>query len=368
MSGRRGFGRIRQFRSGRWQASYTAPDTAVYLAPSTFDAKEDAEAWLTDRRREIDRAVWSPPVEKPLEAGLLLADYADEWLVQRTLKPRTKAHYRALLDAHVLPKLGSVALDALTPARVRTWYASVAMGKATTRAHAYGLLRTILGTAMGDGLITANPCAIRGAGYAKRVHRVRPASLPEIEALTAAMPARLQTLVLLSAWCGLRFGESTELRRSDVDLTHGVLRIRRGVVRVGGGFVVGTPKSDAGVRDVAIPPHLLPLLGQHLDQHVENGRDALLFPAQHGGHLAPSALYRSFYPARTAAGRPDLRWHDLRHTGAVLAASTGASLAELMGRLGHSTPQAALRYQHVAQGRDAAIAIALSDLATRPNG
>lgn len=64
--------------------------------------------------------------------------------------------------------------------------------------------------------------------------------------------------------------------------------------------------------------------------------------------------------ARCVAGRPDPRWHDLRHTGAVLAASTGATLAELMARLGHSTPSAALRYQHAAAGRDAEIAEALS--------
>jgi len=84
----------------------------------------------------------------------------------------------------------------------------------------------------------------------------------------------------------------------------------------------------------------------------------------HGGTLAPSTLYKSFYPARDKAGRPDLRWHDLRHTGAVLAAQTGATLAELMGRLGHSTPSAAMRYQHAAEGRDAQIAQRLSALAT----
>jgi integrase len=76
-------------------------------------------------------------------------------------------------------------------------------------------------------------------------------------------------------------------------------------------------------------------------------------------------LYRVFYRARAAAGRPDLRFHDLRHTGAVLAAQTGATLAELIGRLGHSTPGAALRYQHAAQGRDMEIAKALSALATQ---
>jgi integrase len=74
-------------------------------------------------------------------------------------------------------------------------------------------------------------------------------------------------------------------------------------------------------------------------------------------------MWRHFYKARDAASRPDLHFHDLRHSGAVLAALTGATLAELMSRLGHSTPAAAMRYQHAAQGRDQAIAEALSRIA-----
>ena len=108
----------------------------------------------------------------------------------------------------------------------------------------------------------------------------------------------------------------------------------------------------------------MPLVREHLGRSIAGGKDGLLFPAADGvGHLATSTLYTSFYKARAVAGRPDLRWHDLRHSGAVLAASTGATLAELMNRLGHSTPSAALRYQHAAQGRDRAIADALSKLA-----
>ncbi len=67
---------------------------------------------------------------------------------------------------------------------------------------------------------------------------------------------------------------------------------------------------------------------------------------------------------RRAAGRPDLRFHDLRHTGATMAAASGATLADLMHRLGHSTPQAAMIYQHATADRDAAIAAALSEFAT----
>jgi integrase len=108
------------------------------------------------------------------------------------------------------------------------------------------------------------------------------------------------------------------------------------------------------------------MIREHLTHHAQEGRDGLLFPAANGGHLAPSTLYKSFYRARHAAGRPDLRWHDLRHSGAVLAAQTGATLAELTARLGHSTPGAALRYQHAAQGRDMEIAKALAALVSLP--
>ena len=130
---------------------------------------------------------------------------------------------------------------------------------------------------------------------------------------------------------------------------------------------MGTPKSEAGIRDVTIPPHLLPLVKEHLRSNITGGRDGLLFPSSQDPHhhLAPASLYRVFYPAREAAGRPDARWHDLRHTGAVLAAQTGATLAELMARLGHSTTAAALMYQHAAKDRDKVIAEALSAMATK---
>lgn len=183
--------------------------------------------------------------------------------------------------------------------------------------------------------------------------------------ILGAMPDRLRALVLIGAWCGLRFGELIELRRKDLDLRQRVLRVRRGVVHVGGKVTVGSPKSDAGVRDVAIPPHLIPVLAEHLTRHVAGGRDALLFSSVHDPDVQvhSNTVRRHWLKARVAAGRPDLRVHDLRHTGAVLTAQSGATLAELMARIGHSTPQAALRDQHAARGRDAEIAAALSRMA-----
>jgi integrase len=366
MPSRRSFGRLRRLRSKRWQAAYIGPDNALHHALTTFVAKIDAEAWLAEERRLISVGGWTPPEHRSiLTTTITLAQYAKPWLADRTLKPRTREHYQSLLDRLILPSLGDKPLKGVTPVTIRTWHADLGTKTPTLRAHAYGLLRTILASALHDGLITANPCHIRGAGNSKRVHKIKPLTLPELETLTAAMPARYQAMVLLAAWCGLRFGELTELRRSDIDMKNGRIKIRRAVVHVDGKAIVGTPKSDAGIRDVAVPPHLLPILKAHIAEHAEFGRDGLLFPAAHGGHLAPSSLYKVFYPARKAAGRPDLRWHDLRHTGAVLAAATGATLAELMARLGHSTQGAALRYQHAAQDRDMEIAKRLSAMVTQ---
>lgn len=134
---------------------------------------------------------------------------------------------------------------------------------------------------------------------------------------------RYRALVLIGAWCGLRFGEMAELRRQDVDLKTGVVHVRRGVVRVDGQISVGDPKSSAGVRSVAIPPHLVPVLQAHLDEHVDRGRDSLIFTSVRDPTIEvhPNTLYRHWYRAREVAGRPDLRIHDLRHTGAVRASN-----------------------------------------------
>ena len=360
----RGTGTTRQLPSGRWQAVHTGVDGVKRSAGRTFDTKMDAGGWLRTQADDVTRGHWEPPEARKATQGTLEA-YAAPWLAGRDLTPRTRALYADLLAKVINPELGQSRLEKITPATIKAWYATLNAGTPTRRAHAYALVRTILGTAAADDLIPANPCKIAGAGRVKRAKNIRPATLAELEVATAAMPERLRLLVLLASWCALRFGEATELRRRDVDVTAGVLRIRRGVTHVKGEALVGTPKSSAGSRDVAIPPHLIPLIEAHLERFAQPGRDGLLFPAASGGHLAPSTLYLAWFPARHLAGRDDLRFHDLRHTGAVLAASTGATLAELMARLGHSTPAMAMRYQHAAADRDREIAAALSKLAAQ---
>lgn len=356
----KGSGTVRQLPSRRWQARYRLPDGTMQSGPVTFDTKLEAAAWLADYARGTAVAPEHHD-DPPLTA------YAESWLAGRDLKPRTRALYRGLLNDLIAPGLGKLKLSRLSSVKVRDWYATLDPNTPTRRAHAYALLRTIAASAVDDGVIAgANPCRIRGAGQSKRKVHIRPATLAELDAITAAMPARLRLMVTLAAWCALRFGELTELRRGDIE--GGLLRIRRAVTHVAGEYVVGKPKSEAGARDVAIPPHLLPLVKAHLAEHTQAGRDGLLFPSASGGHLAPATLYGAYYPARDKAGRPDLRFHDLRHSGAVMAADEGATLADLMDRLGHATPAMAMRYQHTSADRGKALAERLSARATAHKG
>lgn len=357
------FGSLRVLPSGRHQARYTGPDGRSYRGPHTFDTHGDADAYLARVRSEISREVWKPPTSRRAAAPSTFAAFAEDWLLVRELRPRTRTHYRQLLDRQILPRLGDLPLAEISPSIVRSWYASLDSSRPTLRAHAYGLLRAIMATAVADEVIAANPCRIRGAGASKRAKKLRPATLDDLERLVLEMPAKYRLAVLLSAWCALRIGEVTELRRRDVDLKAKVIRVRRAVTWVDGepAPIVGPPKSDAGSRDVAIPPHLVPVIRTHLEAgHAQWGADGLLFPSQQGTQLRSSTIYASWWPARKRAGRPDLRWHDLRHTGATLAAQEGATLRELMVRIGHSTPAAALIYQHAAAERDAELAARLS--------
>ncbi|MFC5959697.1 tyrosine-type recombinase/integrase [Streptomyces pratens] len=176
-------------------------------------------------------------------------------------------------------------------------------------------------------------------------------------------------LVLLAAFTGLRFGELASLRRRDVDAENAALMVRRSQAEMQTGALFDkAPKSDAGVRPVAFPTELLPDVKRHLDGFAGAGKDGHVFLGSQGGRLRRSNFRDDWIKARTKAGiLADVHFHDLRHTGNTLAAS-GASLRELMTRMGHSTPRAALIYQHVVSGRDREIADRLGSMIRKTRG
>ena len=389
---RRGWGKIRRLRSGRYQASYVGPDLQRHTAPDTFEDKAAAEVWLGREHDLVASELWMSPKIRAAQRhqrGETLAEYADAWLAKRRtssgqpLKDRTREHYRALLDNRILPSLGGKPLVEIAPEMVSAWYERQERAKTpTSTAHAYGLLHAIMASAAkkdmrGVSRIPWNPCQIEGAQKAPTKHQARPASVAELQTIIDLMSERYRLPIALMGWCALRFGETVALERTDIDVARRSIQIRKGVARVAGERRLDTPKNRR-MRVVHYPPHLDDMVKRHLDLYAEPGRMGKLFPSGTGGYLSQSTLNgkpnrirmikgrivnesaTAFRKACDAAGRPDLRLHDLRHTGAVLAAATGATLAELQARLGHSTVTAAMRYQHAATERDAAISDALS--------
>jgi integrase len=370
-SHRRAWGQIRRLPSGNYQASYLGPDGCRYTADTTYTTRSRAEGWLADERRLIENRDWTPP--KIREAtqtakAVALGDYAEQWLAHRPIKERTRVHYRTILHTHITPQLGDVPLGYLTAPAVRAWHASTAESAATLRAHAYGLLHAICATAVDDGLLAANPCTIRGASRAHPQRDPVILDVAEVAGLADAITPRYRALVLILAWTGVRWGEATELRRHDVGPGAETVTVARGVTHRRGCRITGT-KSDR-IRRVVVPPHIRADAKHHLDTFVAADPDALLFPAPRGsvcGHLTDRTFRYHLNPALAKIGRdgitnPRPTVHGLRYYAGTQAARVG-NLVEVMAILGHTTPATSLRYQHMASGRPAEVADALSALA-----
>jgi integrase len=332
------------------------------VAPNTFALKGDATRWLAGMQRDIESGTWMDPAW----SAVTLEAYAATWLAQRTLRPRTVELYEGLLDRYILPDLGPVELGELSPRDVRAWHAELLRrGRPgpVTVAKAYRLLRTICETAVSDEMIGRNPCNIKGAAVEHSPERPV-LSVAEVEALAAAIDERYAALVLLAAWCGLRVGEALALTRTDVDVEEGTVRIDKSAAELkSGARIVGPPKTKAGIRVVYVPPHVVPALCAHLELFAGAHDDDVIFTGTHGQPVRRASLYTAWLRAVDEVGPVGVRIHDLRHTGATLAAATGASTRELMQRLGHASSDAALRYQHATTTRDEAIARSLSQLA-----
>jgi integrase len=360
---KRRFGRVRQLASGRWQARYPGPDGTDRPAPETFATKTDAEVWLTLKEAEILKGDWINPDDGKISLG----DYATSWIAERpNLRPKTVELYRYLLRRHLVPNLGAKSIADITAGHVRRWRKELLDGGVSpvTMAKAYRLLKTILNTAVDEGTIKRNPCRIKGGGQEKSPERPV-LTIAQVYALAEATDQRYRALVLLAMFSSLRWGELGGLRRCDIDLDARTVRVARQLNEPrGGGVAFGPPKSAAGRRVVPIPEVIIPVVRWHLSCFAQKGDDELVFTSPEGRPLHHTNFRRRVWlKALEAAGLPEVHFHDLRHAGNTLAASAGASLRELMDRMGHDSERAALIYLHGSDARQQQIADSLSQLA-----
>ncbi|GAB4049691.1 tyrosine-type recombinase/integrase [Catellatospora paridis] len=374
MSGRkrsrkREFGSVRKLPSGRYQARYTGPDGMIRPAPDTFDTQKAATEWLVEKQAEILRSEWIDP-----DAGTItFGEYAARWVKDRDLKPRTRVEYERNLRLHIKPQLGEKALNGVTPPQVRAWRSALlaaGVGRPTV-AKNYRILRAIFATALDDDLIRRSPCRIKGAGQDTADERPT-ATLDQVFGIAAAIQPRYRLMVLLATFAQLRFGELIALRRSSVDLDEMEVKVQRSTNEMEDGTQYDDdPKSKAGKRSVSLPSALGPDIRAHLERFVPAGRDARLFLGPQGAIPRRRNFNRVWKAALDAAGIPaemGLHLHDLRHTGGTWSGRGGATLKEIMARLGHASPRAAMIYQHATKDRDQAIAAALDVLIEEARG
>lgn len=362
------FGNVRQLPSGRYQMRYTGSDGLQHTAPRTYATKADANAYLATVQSDLVRETW----KAPKHSRTTLGEYARTWIAQRPVKPSTRLRYEASWANHIEPYLGGRSISEITPAAVRTWYAALdeqvqakraasvrplasptSVGSAT-QSHAYRLLKAIMNTAVDDELIARNPCRIKGASTYQ--HPERPTlDIRDIEELARSVPPRYRATVYVLAWGAIRLGEAAELRRKDVDLDRLEIRVERAVYPLDGEYRVQTPKSRAGIRTVILPEFVVDELRAHLATFSPLGPEGLVFPtrsdtcAYNGIQLAITRTLRQL-------GHEHVRVHDLRHSGQLLAATSGATLADLQQRMGHSTVNAAMAYAHASRDNGRSIA------------
>ncbi|WP_193118478.1 tyrosine-type recombinase/integrase [Brachybacterium tyrofermentans] len=300
-----------------------------------FTTKRDAEAWLTDTESAKRRGEYVT-----VSAGRArIGDLAQPWLDGKAVrvKPSTWAALDTAYRVHVEPHWADVAVSQVLTSDVQAWVRELSAGKsATVVIRAHGVLAGVLETAVRDRRIVANPA--RGVELPRKVRRPS-RYLSHIEVERVARSSRHPALVYLLAYGGLRWGEATALRGTQVDRARGRVRIDETVVWVRGKPVIGPPKTHER-RTVALPRFVV-------EQLPDTG-PGLLFPGVRGkymtaptkaGHAADGSplVTRWWEAALQQAELPYMPPHDLRHTAASLAVQSGASVKVVQRMLGHAS-------------------------------
>ncbi|MEI2698262.1 MAG: site-specific integrase [Microthrixaceae bacterium] len=178
-------------------------------------------------------------------------------------------------------------------------------------------------------------------------------------ALADIAHARIRPMILVAGFAGLRYGELRALRLRSYDRLHGTLTVRESIDKRSRRK---TTKTDSSQRTVTLHRFVLDAIDAHLTTFVSGDPDDPLFPGEAGGIISDGWFQREWRAARAALGLDEVHFHDLRHAAGTIATQQGATMREVMARLGHSTTSAAIRYQKAAADRDRALAERLDEL------
>jgi integrase len=304
--------------------------------------------WVKGRGAPDDHASSDAP---------LFRDYAEKTISARQKADEgTKGGYRRLLVNHINPVLGHIPVDRIDRFHIsKVADRMTVAGRATkTISNAHGLLSSILSDAVTDRLIDRNP--------AVGVLPNQPDS--KTEEMVFMTPADFgilvshvsgdtnKALVTLLVGTGLRWSEATALQVHDVDIMgRRAVDVSRAWKRRGGGFILGSPKTNRSRRTVSLPPELVDLL---IPLVASRDPGEFLFTLASGRPIRHNNFYnRVWVPAVKAARDAGLmkspRIHDLRHTHASWLIDAKVTLPAIQRRLGHESITTTIdRYGHLA--------------------
>ena len=363
----RGTGTIRKktvTRGGKqytyWEARYTEgvdPGTGKQIQRSiTGKTQKEVAQRLKAATASIDQGVYSTP--NKVTVGEWLDIWAKDYL--GGVRPRTADSYQSIIKHHLKPGLGAIRLEELNTPTVQHLYNSLARKySAKTMLCIHGVLHKALQQAVAVGYLKFN---VSDACTLPRIERQELHPLDEEESksfLKAIQGHRHEALFTVTLFTGLREGEVLGLRWECVDFERGLLTINKQLQkgRRGEGYYLA-PTKNGKDRTVAPAAFVMEILKRHRSSQTEQRLKAgplwedsgLVFTNGLGHHLSHQAVYRSFKVVAAAIGRPDARFHDLRHSYAVAAIRSGDDIKTVQGNLGHATAAFTLDvYGHVTE-------------------
>ncbi|PLS86612.1 MAG: site-specific integrase [Actinobacteria bacterium] len=356
-------GKVIGYRGSYWVQTAEGPKRRYVSGKNKIEAR----AALRKAKSDADGGLL-------FDAGTLtIEDYLGRWLadsVKDTVRRSTFVQYESVVNRHVVPALGRMKLNSLTPAHVRRLYREKLDSGLSPRTVQYihVTLHKALKQAVMDGLIPRN---VTDAVKAPQAHKkeVKPLSPAEVNALlSAARGDRLEALYVLAIHTGLRRGELLGLRWSDIDLEVGTLSVQRSLGTDG---TFNPPKRNKSRRTVKLTGHAVEALGGHrARQNEERMRlgslwedHGLVFPNRLGKPMNADNLYhREFKPLLKRAGLSGFTFHSLRHTCATLLCSKNVNPKIVQEMLGHATiSQTMDTYSHVMPGMGDVAATALEE-------
>jgi integrase len=320
----------------RYRALYRRPDQRQ-TQKRGFKTKRAAELFLATTEVDISQGRYLDPSL----ARVTVADWMQTWLGARgDLRATTRSRVSHIIEKHIVPELGRIAIGNLTRLRAQEWASTLPGSPATVR-KIVNVLSSALRFAVEDGRLPSNPAQRLKLPKVVKTAR-RYLSHEQVAALARAVgdisngfEHGYHLVVLVLAYCGLRWGELSGLRVRDVDLGQRRLIVRQTVVADRGYQRIEAPK-DYEQRSIPIPQFLCRMLagqlaGRQPDEPVFYGIRTKTWLRNH--------VFRVgwFDPAATGVGLKGLTPHELRHTAASLAVSAGANVKAVQRILGHAS-------------------------------